>query len=225
MTIGIAANLLAVACVVGYVLARAYPATRAVRLRNALLLSPERGQDFAWTPPRFPPGFKAERLPATVEFRGIVTALHMDDLRGDWEKALALAAHLIECAGDLGPVRADPLTTYRAIQNGYGYCADFVKAYLALAYTAGLTARQWGFSFDGFGGHGHTIVEVYDRQRRKWLFLDVFNNFHVVDSQSGEPLGALEYRESLLSASDTTRVVPNGPGRPGFRDREKGLEY
>jgi hypothetical protein len=30
----------------------------------------------------------------------------------------------------------------------------FVKVYLALAHAAGITARQWAFSFDGFGGHG-----------------------------------------------------------------------
>lgn len=225
MTIGIAANLLAVAGIFAYVLWLAHPATAAVRLGNALSLAPSRPGGFDWAPPEFPTGFKAERRAATPEFREIVAALKLDNLSGDWEKALLLASHLSERAGDLGPVRADPLTTYLAIQHGYGYCADFVKAYLALAHAAGLTARQWAFSFDGFGGHGHTIVEVYDRQRGKWLFLDVFNNFHAIDSQSGEPLGALEYRESLLSASKTTSVRPNGPGRPGFKDREKGFEY
>ncbi|MEP6997506.1 MAG: transglutaminase-like domain-containing protein [Betaproteobacteria bacterium] len=225
MTIGIAANLLAVAGIIAYVLWRAHPVTEAVRMRNALLLASGRPEDFDWAPPQFPAGFKAERLPATPEFREIVAALKLDDLSGDWDKALALATHLIKRVEYLGPVRADLLTTYRAIQNGYGYCADFVKIYLALAHTAGLTARQWAFSFDGFGGHGHTVVEVYDRQRGKWLFLDVFNNFHVIDPESGEPIGVLECREALLASLDAVCMRPNGPGRQGFVHREKALEY
>lgn len=225
MTIGIAANLAAVAGVLGYFLWRARSGTEAVRLRNALLLVRGRNEDFDWKPPQFPPGFRAERLPPPPEFRDIVAALGLRHAGGDWATALALASHLIERAGDLGPVRADPLTTYRAIQNGYGYCADFVKAFLALAHAAGLTARQWAFSFDGFGGHGHTLVEVYDRQRGRWLFLDVFNNFHVIDPQSGEPLGALAYRERLLDPRQAARMRPNGPGRPGFVHGETALEY
>jgi hypothetical protein len=225
MSIGIVANLVAVAAVVGYVLWRAYPGTEAVRLRNALLLAPRRSEDFDWIPPKFPVGFRAERLPATLEFRQIVAGLDLDSLNGDWEKALALASHLSERAGDLGPVRADPLTTYRAIQDGYGYCADFVKVFLALAHTAGLTVRQWGFSFDGFGGHGHTVVEIYDRQRGKWLLLDVFNNFHAVDAQSGEPLGALEFRKVLLASREKVCMRPNGRGRPGFVQSDTALDY
>ena len=76
----------------------------------------------------------------------------------DWKAALALANHLVEHAGDRGAVQDDPLTTYRKIRQGYGYCADFVKVYLALAHAGGLSARQWAFSFDEFGGHGHTVV-------------------------------------------------------------------
>jgi hypothetical protein len=225
MSIGIVVNLVAVAAVVGYVLWRAYPGTEAVRLRNALLLAPGRCEDFDWIPPTFPVGFRAERLPPTREFREIVAGLDLGSLSGDWEKALALASHLIERAGDLGPVRADPLTTYRAIRDGYGYCADFVKAFLALAHAAGLTARQWAFSFDGFGGHGHTLVEVFDRRRGKWLFIDVFNNFHAVDSESSEPLSALEFRKTLVAPGEGAYMRPNGAGRPGFIYPEKALDY
>jgi hypothetical protein len=99
-----------------------------------------------------------------------------------------------------------------------------VKVYLALAHAAGLVARQWAFSFDGFGGHGHTFVEVFDRRRRKWLFLDVFNNFHAVAS-TGEPVSAFELRDSLQGQRADVRLEPNGPGRPGFIYREKALDY
>ena len=225
MTPGIAANVFALLAVIGYVLWRAYPSTEAVRLRNALSLAPGSNHEFDWAPPQFPADFRTEVLPATPEFRAVVASLELDQRGGDWEKALAIASHLIERAGDLGPIRADPLTTYRAIRGGYGYCADFVKAFLALAHAAGVTARQWGFSFDGFGGHGHTLVEVYDHRRGRWLLIDVFNNFHVVDGQSGEPLGALECRAAMLAPDGRLDMRPNGPGRPGFVHSETAVDY
>ena len=167
----------------------------------------------------------SKRRAPGAEFRDIVASLAFDSIPGDWDKALAIAGHLTERAEDKGPVRADPLTTYRAIRNGYGYCADFVKVFLVLANAAGLVARQWAFSFDGFGGHGHTIVEVFDHERGRWLLLDVFNNFHVVDAASHEPLGALEYRDALLGRRGAALMRPNGPGRPGYIHEHKAIDY
>lgn len=106
-----------------------------------------------------------------------------------------------------------------------GYCADFVKVFLVLAHAAGITARQWSFSFDGFGGHGHTVAEIFDRERGRWLLLDVFNNFHIVDAASGEPLGALEYRDALQGRRGLAQRRMNGPGRPGFVHEHKAVEY
>jgi hypothetical protein len=197
----------------------------AVRWRNALLLQPARAGDFAWIPPHFPADFKVERGSPPSEFRKIISALRLGQDNTDWSNALKLAAHLIENVEDKCPVQADVITTYHSVRNGHGYCADFVRVFLALAHTCGLTARQWAFSFDGFGGHGHTIVEVFDRQRNKWLLIDVLNNFHVVDASSGEPIGALEYRDALRNRRDTTIMQPNGPGRPGFVHEHIAIEY
>ena len=199
--------------------------TEAVRLRNALRLQPSRDEDFTWTPPYFPPGFAVERRVPSADFRDIVASLALDSVPGDWNRALAIAGHLTERAEDKGPVRADPLTTYHAIRNGHGYCADFVKVFLVLAHTAGLVSRQWAFSFDGFGGHGHTIVEVFDRARGHWLLLDVFNNFHVVDAASDEPLGALQFRDALLGRRGGALMRRNGPGRLGYIHEHKAVDY
>jgi hypothetical protein len=225
MTLGVGLNLAALVAVAAYLLRQAYPATEAVRVRNALLLEPGTDDDFSWTPDRVPSGFRVERAEARPEFVDVVHSLGVDRLTDDWSKALALAGHLIEHAADdeTGAVGSDLLTTYRRIREGHGYCADYVKVYLALAHAAGLATRQWAFSFDGFGGHGHTFAEVFDGQREKWLFLDVFNNFHAV--AGGEPLSALELREVLRDRPAALRFVPNGPGRPGFVIPEKGLDY
>lgn len=226
MTAGIGLNLLAFAVLVGYLAWRAYPLTAAIRLRNALLLQESRPSDFAWAPPDFPMGFKAERLPASAEFRAIVRALGVDAMRADWDRGLTLARHLTENAAEKGgPLQADLAKTYRGIRDGYGYCADFVKVYLALAHAAGITARQWAFSFDGFGGHGHTFVEIFDRQRQRWLCLDVHNNFHFVDSATREPLDALGALQRLSGNAEAPVLEPNGNGRLAFRYPEKALDY
>jgi hypothetical protein len=225
MTLMETADFVALGGLLALVVWRARPITEAVRWRNALLLQPARVEDFNWVPPHFPADFNAERLPPPQEFQDIVAGLGVTPGSPDWDNALKLAAHLTERVEDKGRIQADLLTTYHAIRSGYGYCADFVRVFLALAHTSGLTARQWAFSFDGFGGHGHTTVEVFDRQRQKWLFIDVLNNFHPVDASTGEPLGALEYRDSLRGHRPPVVMRPNGPGRMGFIHEHKAIEY
>ncbi|MEO8751916.1 MAG: transglutaminase domain-containing protein [Casimicrobiaceae bacterium] len=225
MMVLIGLNLLALLLLVAYVARRAFPLTEAVRMRNALLLEASTDADFRWAPPAFPACYKVERHPATSEFRAIVEAVAAQGDRSDWQRSLLLARHLTECAADKGPLQADLPTTYRGIRSGYGYCADFVKVYLALAHAAGITARQWAFSFDGFGGHGHTFVEIYDRQRQGWLCLDVHNNFHFVERATGEPLDALRMRQLMGDDSGKLDLAPNGPGRMVFRYPEKAVEY
>ena len=60
---------------------------------------------------------------------------------------------------------------------------------------------------------------------QRWLFLDVFNNFHVVDAASGEPLGALEFRDFAAGNREGVAMRPNGSGRPGYHLRAKALDY
>lgn len=225
MSPGVAINLLALGGVLVYMLRRLYPMSEAVRLRNALLLTPSRPDEFNWTPNSVPGDFRLEQRHASPEFVDAVNRLGIDRVAGDWQKALAIAGHLTERTRDTGPIRSDLSTTYRRIREGDGYCADFVKVFLALAHAAGVAVRQWAFSFDGFGGHGHTFAEVFDRSRGKWLFIDVHNNFHAERSSTGEPLSAFEFRELLMAPSDSVRLKPNGPGRPGFVHVDKALEY
>ncbi len=224
MTRMLIANLVALGALAAFLLRQAWPPVGAVRVRNALLLEPSRDGDFLWTPDTVPADFRRELRPASADYLAIVAALDLGGL-DDWDRALRLAGHLAEKALDKGPIQADLTATYAGIREGYGHCADFVKVFLALAHAAGLDARQWAFSFDGFGGHGHTFVEVFDHRRGKWLFLDPHNNFHVVDAVSGEPLSALEFRASLLGRRGSVCLQPNGPGRAGYVEDEKALAY
>lgn len=225
MVLTVALNFAALGILLAYMIWLAYPPSEAVRLRNALLLRRGGEEDFSWTPDTVPMDFQKERLPPSTDYATIVRSLGVEEMRLDWDKARTLAAHLVEYAGDKGPIRSDLSTTYRRIQEGFGYCSDFVKAYVGLTYAAGLFARQWAFSFDGFGGHGHTFVEVFDRQRARWVFVDVFNNFHAIDTSSGDVLSALDFRDFVAGRRDRVAMRPNGSGRPGFVYEAKALDY
>jgi|SoiMethySBSTD1v2_1073268.scaffolds.fasta_scaffold51272_1 hypothetical protein len=219
-------NVAALLLLASYVLSQAFPSSEAVRLRNALLIETGSRADFEWAPEQMPRRFKAERRAAPAEFVSAVRAAGADGAAGDREKALALAGALTRSARDGGPIQSDLASTYSGIVGeGRGYCADFTNVYLALANAAGLTAREWGFSFDGFGGHGHAIVEVFDRQLGKWMFLDVFNNVQALDRDSGMPLSALEFRDYVLGKRAAPAIVPIGPGRAGYKLEHKLVEY
>jgi len=205
--------------------AQIYPPTRAVRLRNAMLARRGSLRDFDWTPQNIPVVFRQEKARPYDRFREVVAALNLDSCGSDWERALRIAEHLTLLTRDLGPIQRDLETTYRQMTRGYGYCADFVKVFLGLAHAAGLHSRQWCFSFDGFGGHGHTFVEVFDRTANKWFFLDVHNNIHARNAATNVPLGALEFREALLLGSPVFRISSNGAGRLGFPIEAKLLAY
>ncbi|MBK7900528.1 MAG: glycosyltransferase [Azonexus sp.] len=192
----------------------ARPSSEAVRLRNALLVLPVAGERFDWLPPQFPAEFKTDTVAPDPRLVEVVKQVAPQG--SDWERALRLAGHLTENARDGGAIQADTWTAYRKIRDeGRGYCADFTQTFIALAHAAGIVVREWGFSFDGFGGHGHAVLEVFDRQAGRWVFIDVFNNFHVI-APDGTPLSVAEWRAALAGAGAVGQIVSNGPGRLGF---------
>lgn len=209
-----------------FLLSQAYPSTEAVRLRNALLIEPSTAQDFGWAPESTPADFRLEHHVPSEKFKNIVQQLALDPAASDLQWAQQLARHLQQNIRDRGPIQADLDTTYdKIVREGYGYCADFTDVYIALALAADIPVRQWGFSFDGFGGHGHAVNEIYDRKLKKWVLLDVFNNFYAVDASTSEPLSALEFRDFVIGARGPAKILPIGPARPGFKTAEKTIEY
>ncbi len=220
------ANVVAILTVLSYVASLAIPASEATRIRNAFLIETVTQKEIDWTPAQLPPGFISVTFPPTPLYADVVNQLRLDSLGGDWPKALVLASHLTEHAHDLGPIQSDLDTAYHAIvEHGRGYCADFTQVYLGLARAAGLFAREWGFSLDGFGGYGHAFVEVFDRQRDRWVWIDVYNNVHAVDRTTRDPLSAAEFRSYARGERGNVDVVRNGPGRLGYVHTEKLVDY
>jgi hypothetical protein len=225
MSPAIVINVALLGAVGAWLATRAWPPVEAVRVRNAMLMRRGQRGDFAWTPDRPPRDFRIERASTPRELAAAVDAAGVRAIDGDWPRALALVGMLVRHARDEGGIRADVSTTFRRIVAGEGYCADYVRAYIAAARYAGLFCRQWAFSFDGFGGHGHTIVEVYDRQRRAWAFIDVHNNVYAVLAGSDEPLDALRLRDALVADPASIEFRRAAPGRLGFPHFDKLLAY
>lgn len=202
--------------------------TELVRVRNALLLQPPSRTDFDWTPASLPSGFLQERGPIDPFFLDVVDRLGLAALPDDWERALAISRHLLGSSPTLsgGSINADLRGTYRRmVGNGEGYCGDFVQVFTAIALAAGMSVRIWSFSFDGFGGHGHTWPEIWNRQLGRWQLVDIFDNYYFVEA-AGRPLSALEFRRAMLRQSKQLKLIPLHPGaRVGWVIEDKAWDY
>ncbi len=221
----LAANGVALAAVIVWLALLALPVRRMVRVRNAFLLRRGQRADFLWTPAKTPSDFRVERECAPKTIADAVSVAGILDHSGDWPRALALVGMLVRHSRHEGGIQADLVTTYERIVAGDGYCADFVRVYMAAARQADLFCRQWAFSFDGFGGHGHTFVEIYDRQRGAWVFLDVHNNVYAAIGGDDAPVEALRLHAVLLDSPSSVRFLQAGPGRLGWEHPEKLLAY
>jgi glycosyltransferase involved in cell wall biosynthesis len=202
--------------------------TELVRARNALTLGADLlpGQD--WQPPALPSDFKQETRPVDPYFADVARRLDLAAMGDDWQRTLAISAHLLGSAPKLsgGAIQSDLRTTHqRIVQDGHGYCGDFVRVFIAVANAAGMRVRPWAFSFDGFGGHGHIWVEVWNRQQQRWQLADVFQNYQYV-LDDGVPLSALQTRTALVAGDPHLQLRPLRPALPvGWKIEAKARDY
>lgn len=202
--------------------------TELVRMRNALLLNDRFDAAQDWVPPAFPPDFKQETAAPYPEFVNVVQQLGLSSMANDWDRALAISKHLLGSSPVLSgdAIQSDLLDTYQRITKvGEGYCGDFVRAFIAIANAAGMDTRPWAFSFDGFGGHGHIWVEIWNRQAHAWQLVDVFDNYYFVLAE-GRPLSALELHQALKQRLQSLQLRPLYSGaRPGYVIESKAWNY
>ncbi|WP_088283692.1 transglutaminase-like domain-containing protein [Ideonella sp. A 288] len=198
-----------------------------VRLRNAMLMGSDLEPGFDWQPPQVPAGFLAETGPKDPHFVALADRLRLADKADDWERAVAIARHLLGNNPTVGGALKSNLNdTYRGIVvDGAGYCADFVRVFNAMAIAADIPVRSWAFSFDGFGGHGHVFPEIWNRQQKRWQLLDVFDNYYFVDATE-EPLSAMQFRQALVNRSPSLALRLIEPtARPGYEIEAKAWDY
>lgn len=223
----IVATCIGLFCVIGYVGRQAYPGAEAVRLRNAFLIARSSPVVGLWEPAQAPPTFIVEQMPVPSILTHAINGVIPDPTITDLAKARAITSHLLTHVKDRGPIHdVDIEDTYvEIISQGKGYCADIIDAYIGLALAAGLQVRAWAFSFDGFGGYGHIVAEVFSRDTRRWVMLDVFNNVMPATRAAREPLSVREFLHVFRAHEDDVLFVPIGPGRPGFPIDEKLRSY
>ena len=203
--------------------------TELVRLRNALVLGPDLDAGATdWQPPQVPAGYMVERVAPAPDFVAVARQLGLAGLADDWQRALAITAHLRGSAPALrgDPLRSDLQGTYRGIvRDGHGYCGDFIRAFNAIAVAGGMTVRSWAFSFDGYGGHGHIFAEIWNRQQLAWQLVDVFDNYYFVD-KSETPLSALGFRQALQRGAPGLQLRLLHPASgPAFAIESKAWDY
>jgi hypothetical protein len=214
------------ALLLGWVGVQSVPSSEAVRLRNALLIEPPSITVGQWLPDNVPAGFLVESRPVPVLLAEAARVATAGVGGGELEHSRALVAHLLANVRDSGPIAAVSVErTYREIvDEGRGYCSDYIDVFVALAHAVGISVRTWAFSFDGYGGRGHVVAEIYDRTLSQWVMLDVFNNVHPV-RDNGALLSALEFRRLFADDPGSVRFDNIGPGRVGYRNDAKLREY
>lgn len=202
--------------------------TDVVKLRNALLLNDGANASFDWTPANVPADFKQEQGVVDPFFTQIADRLGLSGMPDDWARTVAITHHLLSNSASTGggAIKLDLRGTYVGItRDGSGYCGDFVRVFTAIATAAGMPVRNWAFSFDGFGGHGHVWPEVWNRQLQRWQLVGVFNNYYFFE-EPGVPLSALAFRRALLEDSPSLRLAPIDPSsRIGWVHEEKAWSY
>ncbi|WP_210394991.1 transglutaminase-like domain-containing protein [Motiliproteus sediminis] len=221
-----AAVLLAMMIPAGWVIVQAMPGQlgtteEVARLRNALLIEPSHPQDFSWTPAERPASFSVDQglVPQAVQ-RFVAP---MQTIDNTWERGLALANALRQQGPRGRPIQKDTVTTLQQIQStGQGYCSDYTQVFNALTYAAGIDSREWGLSFDGYGGWGHAFSEFYVPEWQQWVFIDIFHGFYV--SRNDQPLSVAQFHDALDNNLDIT-VHRLQQGRFLFPSNADALAY
>jgi glycosyltransferase involved in cell wall biosynthesis len=202
--------------------------TELVRARNALSLGDDLAQGADWAPPAVPSDFKLETRAPDPYFVALADQLGLAGLADDWERTLAISRHLLGTTPKRtgGAIQSDLETTHlKIVDQGAGYCGDFVRVFTAIANAAGMVVRPWAFSFDGFGGHGHIWVEVWNRRRQAWELADVFQNYQYVLAD-GVPLSAAQTRAALIRHDPQLQLLPLSPvAPPGWAIEAKARDY
>jgi Transglutaminase-like superfamily len=199
-----------------------------VKIRNAMIYEVKPEDVFDWMPSSVPTSYLKENRSAPAELAKAVQSIvnSKGGALDDFDTALALARYMVaNQRRPAVPIQSSTVAAHEAIvRDGNGYCADYTQVFNGLAHAGGLAVREWGMSFDNYGGDGHAFNEIYDRVRGKWIFLDTFNSFYVVNSDD-IPLSVDEFRAALLKMRPAVRIRRIVQQKFGFKSDEMALHY
>jgi len=216
-------NVIAIISILFWLALQSSPASEMTRLRNALLFSVGTMGDFTWTPSQVPPDFQQEK---TIVPKNIIQFQPAHEATGSqWQTTLTTIDRLRENTRFGRAIQSNTEQALSLIINeGRGYCADYTQVINALSYHNKVFAREWGMSFDGYGGWGHAFSEFYIQEWQKWVFVDVYNGFYIQHKGSDQPLSVLEFRQLLANAPQEIEVIRT-LGKFGFKDDQALVNY
>jgi hypothetical protein len=221
--LALAINAMAITSILFWLALQASPASEMTRLRNALLLSVGTIDDFSWTPSQVPGDFQQEKT--TVPNSIVQFQLSKGATESQWKNTLSTVNKLRENTRFGRAIQSNTEQALSLIVNeGRGYCADYTQVINALSYHNQVFVREWGMSFDGYGGWGHAFSEFYIEAWQKWVFVDVYNGFYVQQKGSEQPLSVLEFRQLLANAPQEIAVIRT-LGKFGFNNDQALVNY
>lgn len=192
------------------------------KVRNAFLVEIGRTEQFRWSPPENPSFFSTEHSAPPRELNAAVMPLRTNN---HLETSINLVDHLRTKPKRPGPIQSNTIEAHNKIVNtGRGYCADYTQVFNGLAAIADIPVREWGVSFDGFGGDGHAFNEIWDPRLSKWIMIDPMNAFYAQDALTSTPLSVLEFREMLASNPSQIVIRPIGE-KMLFKSGDEAVKY
>jgi hypothetical protein len=196
-------------------------------LNSLVLTRPESG-DFSWGPHDTPSSFLLESSVPSSYFARVADSLQSTAGRSPLPRLdlmKLLVEHLKQTSGEGGAIRGDLRSTHRAItETGRGYCADYIRSFLALTHALGIPTRHWGLGFDRLGG-GHAFVEFYSDEVDDWVFLDPYFAFYVVSAGDRSPLSVQGFHATITSPELAAEVIPIGAGLFQFPSLQSVITY
>lgn len=104
------------------------------------------------------------------------------------------------------PQRPSEIARLCLLKGVRGKCYNDAILLNFILQVNGFRARNVSFEAkDGYGGSGHTVVEVWIPDLRKWVMVDA-QNLAVLYDGSGSPMGALDLKEALRNGSEIVAV-------------------
>lgn len=80
------------------------------------------------------------------------------------------------------------------LSGGYGVCSDFSQIFNNFCVVNNLKVREWGLNTMSFDAGGHSLNEVYCKELKKWILVDVSKSIYFISTinSSQKPLSVLE---------------------------------
>lgn len=169
--------------------------------------------DFYWEPEDAPEYFHFEPESDNLStFRTEITPV-VKERNDEFEKVLRVARYVMDISsGKIQPHLSlkwdSPEGILRQIREGAG-ANCFHRAILFSTYLSsiGVKSRLWALENECFNDVAHSINEVYVKNLKKWVFIDVMYGFYA--TSHGRALSFLEFREMILRG-DSDKISFHG---------------